>query len=72
MANKLAAADEPGGAAQLGVHAPGVAASTDSRRTVHEVRRLTGRSEPWANRSTVRELSDALAVWLSHAHAVPT
>lgn len=61
MANTLAAAGEPDEAAQLGVHALGVAASTNSRRTVQEVRRLTGRLEPWANRSTVRELTDALA-----------
>lgn len=61
MANTLAAAGEPDEAAQLGKGALGVAASTDSRRTVQELRRLTGRLEPWASRSTVRELSDALS-----------
>jgi len=61
MANTLAAAGEPDEAAQLGIDALDVAASTDSRRTVQELRRLTGRLEPWANRASVRELHDALA-----------
>jgi transcriptional regulator with XRE-family HTH domain len=61
MASTLAAAGEPDEAAQLGMGALEVAASTDSRRTVQELRRLTGRLEPWANRAMVRELHDALA-----------
>jgi hypothetical protein len=61
MANTLAAAGEPDEAAQLGMDALQVATSTDSRRTVRELRRLTGRLEPWANRTAVRELHDALA-----------
>jgi len=60
MANTLAAAGEPDDAAQLGIDALEVAASTDSRRTVHELRRLTGRLEPWARRTKVRELAEAL------------
>lgn len=60
MANTLAAAGEPDEAARVGMGALEVAASTDSRRTVQELRRLTGRLEPWANRATVRELREAL------------
>jgi hypothetical protein len=62
MANTLAAAGEPDEAAQLGKGALEVAASTDSRRTVQELRRLTGRLEPWASRATVRELHEALSL----------
>jgi len=61
MANTVAAAGDPDEAARLGIDALGVAAKTDSRRTVHELRRLTGRLEPWAQRAAVRELHDALA-----------
>lgn len=61
MANTLAAAGEPDEAAQLGIDALKVASNTDSRRTVQELRRLTGRLGPWANRTIVRELSDALS-----------
>lgn len=61
MANAVAASGEPDEAAQLGVDALGVAAETDSRRTVHELRRLTSRLEPWSRRIAVRELQEALA-----------
>jgi transcriptional regulator with XRE-family HTH domain/tetratricopeptide (TPR) repeat protein len=62
MANTLAAAGEPDEAAHLGIDALDVAASTDSRRTVQELRRLTNRLEPWSHRAAVRELHDAFAV----------
>lgn len=61
MANTVAAAGEPDHAARLGIDALSVAAKTDSRRTVKELHRLTGRLEPWAQRAAVRELHDALA-----------
>lgn len=62
MANTLAAAGEPDEAAQVGINALQVAANTGSRRTVQELRRLTGRLEPWAHRVTVREFADALSL----------
>jgi transcriptional regulator with XRE-family HTH domain len=61
MANAVAASGEPDDAAQLGIDALDVAAKTDSRRTVHELRRLTSRLEPWSRRAAVRELQEALA-----------
>jgi transcriptional regulator with XRE-family HTH domain len=60
MANTVAAAGEPDEAAQLGVEALTVAANTDSRRTVLELRRLAGRLEPWGHRADVRTLVDAM------------
>ena len=60
MANTVAAAGEPDEASQLGVDALGVAAEMDSRRTIKELQRLTGRLEPWSRRAAVRELQDAL------------
>jgi transcriptional regulator with XRE-family HTH domain len=61
MANTLAASGEPDGAAQLGIAASRVAASTDSLRTEQELRRLVHRLEPWSRRAAVREFRDAFA-----------
>jgi transcriptional regulator with XRE-family HTH domain len=61
MANAVAASGEPDDAAQLGIDALDVAAKTDSRRTVQELRRLTSRLEPWSRRTVVRKLHEALA-----------
>ncbi|OLB80594.1 MAG: hypothetical protein AUI14_06150 [Actinobacteria bacterium 13_2_20CM_2_71_6] len=56
----LAAVHAPDQAADLGLQALAVAAATDSVRTMRELDRLVTELKPWAGRSRVRELSDAV------------
>ncbi len=55
-----AAVQAPEQAVTAGLEALAVAAATDSVRTIHELNRLVVRLKPWANRSAVRELSQAV------------